>query len=144
MAKKFLCVALLILSLVCVITSCDKGDSDDTNDKNSTHTHSYGEWKTTKEATCTTEGREERVCSCGEKEVESISKTLHSFGDWQTTKKATCTENGTEERTCSCGNTESKEIPAEHTFLGTTCSVCGQLKPSEGLQFYAVTGGYEV
>lgn len=37
--------------------------------------HSYGDWKVTKEATCTEEGFEHRICSiCGDEEIKSISK----------------------------------------------------------------------
>ena len=64
MAKKILSIVLLVISLVCVFTSC--GD-----DK---HTHSYGEWKTVKEPTSSEKGSEERVCGCGEKETRDIPK----------------------------------------------------------------------
>ena len=64
MAKKILSIVLLVISLVCVFTSC--GD-----DK---HTHSYGEWKTVKEPTASEKGSEERVCGCGEKETRDIPK----------------------------------------------------------------------
>ena len=33
------------------------------------HVHSFGAWKTTKEATCTEAGTQTRTCSCGEKET---------------------------------------------------------------------------
>ena len=58
--------ALLVCALV--FTSCD--------DEGSTpfHTHTYGEWTVAENATCTKEGREERVCACGEKEVRTLSK----------------------------------------------------------------------
>lgn len=40
-----------------------------------THTHSFGAWTVVSEATCTADGRKERVCTCGEKETESIPAT---------------------------------------------------------------------
>ena len=36
------------------------------------HTHSFGEWTVTKEATLGEEGERERVCDCGEKEIEIL------------------------------------------------------------------------
>ena len=43
------------------------------------HEHAFGEWTTTKEATCTEEGAKERVCDCGEKEIEVIPALGHDF-----------------------------------------------------------------
>ena len=45
--------------------------------------HSFGEWKTVQEATCTAEGREERVCSaCRDKQAKGIAKIPHTESDW--------------------------------------------------------------
>ena len=118
--------------------------------------HSYGSWKTTQPATCTTAGTKTRECVlCGHKETQTISATGHSYGSWTTTKAATCTVSGTKTRTCSsCGNKETQTISATgHQYTTTViaptttsqgytlhkCSVCGnsykdtytdQLKPS--------------
>ena len=97
MAKKLLCVIVLMLALVCTFASCS-GDKDETP----SHTHNFGEWEITKSATCTAEGSKERYCSCGEKQSASISITEHSYGNWETTKEATFTENGSESRQCAC------------------------------------------
>ncbi len=35
------------------------------------HTHAFGEWETAKEAACTEEGVEQRLCACGERETRS-------------------------------------------------------------------------
>ena len=50
-----------------------------TGEKATAHEHSFGEWTTTKEATCTEEGAKERVCECGEKETEVIPALGHDF-----------------------------------------------------------------
>ncbi|NHM13487.1 hypothetical protein GMI68_01660 [Eggerthellaceae bacterium zg-886] len=93
--------------------------------------HAYGEWQTTKEATETDPGTQERACSvCNAKETQEVpalghapsegwqsdaadhwkvcercdaelERAPHSFGDWQVTKEATETEPGTRERSCS-------------------------------------------
>ena len=36
------------------------------------HTHKFGEWSTTKYATCTENGERARYCDCGEKQSDSI------------------------------------------------------------------------
>ena len=65
------------------------------------HEHAFGEWTTTKEATCTEEGAKERVCECGEKETEVIAALGHTE-EIIPGKDATCTETGlTEGKKCS-------------------------------------------
>ena len=47
------------------------------------HTHSWSQWQALKAATCTEEGTEERSCSCGEKETQTISIIPHTEAqDW--------------------------------------------------------------
>ena len=107
MGRKFLSIVVLILALVCVFVSCDDTDKDPTPN----HTHSYGEWETTKNATCTAEGSKVRYCACGEKQTETIGKTEHSFGEWGVVKESTTTEKGEKRRICSeCQTSESLEI----------------------------------
>ncbi len=92
--------------------------------------HTYGEWKTTKEATEAEPGSQERSCSvCGAKEAQEtpalghapseawksdandhwkvcegcgaeLEKAAHSFGEWETTKEATELEPGEKARSC--------------------------------------------
>ncbi len=99
--------------------------------------HSYSEWTTSKEATCTADGTEKRTCSgCGKVDTKTIAATGHSFGNWTTSKEATCTVNGTEKRTCSgCGKVETKTIKATgHSYSSwstskeATCTVNGTEK----------------
>ena len=105
--------------------------------------HNYGEWKTTKEPTCTETGEKESICSrCNDVQKQTLSALGHSFGDWVVTKEATC-QKGSKERACSvCGYVEKKDIPADYTthiFEGDFCTVCGEHKGTEGLQFELVT-----
>ncbi len=74
--------------------------------------HSFGAWAVVKEATCTEEGVEERVCAnCGEKETRSIAKAAHTPGEWEVTKEPTCTEEGEKVQKCSaCGEVLSTEV----------------------------------
>ena len=121
--------------------------------------HTFGEWKTSKPATCTEGGEETRTCSvCGVTETRVVPATGHSFGEWTVTKEATCTENGVETRTCACGETEERAIAAhghdalsvvvaptctEEGYTEYTCQVCGHIwrdnvVPATGHNYEAV------
>ena len=159
--KKTLWLAL-ILSLVCMFafSACDIGDTPQTpNDTPSgttdnttesetdAHVHDFGEWTTVKDATCTVKGEQERTCSCGEKETQSIDATGHTEVI-DASVAATCTTDGkTEGKHCSvCNETiVAQELVAklEHTPAtdaavaptctetglteGTHCSVCNEI-----------------
>lgn len=82
------------------------------------HIHSYGTWVTVKVASCTEEGTQERVCSCGEKETETVAKLAHRESAWITDKEANCTEAGSKHTECEvCKATiKTDTIPAKgHT-----------------------------
>ncbi len=76
--------------------------------------HTYGDWTTTTEATCTADGEKTRVCSdCGYVQTESVDATGHSYGDWTTTTAATCTTDGVKTKICTkCGNEITETITA--------------------------------
>ena len=77
------------------------------------HTCTFGEWKVTKDATCTENGQKERSCACGAKETRAIPATGHSWSAWTVTKAATCGAAGEQVHTCSkCGTSETDVIPA--------------------------------
>ncbi|MBQ7347616.1 MAG: leucine-rich repeat domain-containing protein, partial [Clostridia bacterium] len=91
-------LTLLVLLFVCVLTftACDEKD----------HEHAWGEWNTVENASCTKEGKQERSCSCGEKESQSIPMVSHTVV-LDAAVSATC------------GNTGLTE--------GSHCSVCGEI-----------------
>ncbi len=111
----------------------------------SQHVHSFGEWSTTKAATCEENGGKERYCSCGEKQTDEILSNGHSFGAWTVVSKATCVNEGSEKRECSCGEMETRSIDklttheevvdarveptCKNTGLteGKHCSKCGEI-----------------
>ena len=124
------------------------GDVSSVIDASTKHKHDYGEWTTTKEATCTEDGEQQRTCKgCGDVQTKKIAAG-HNWGEWTTTKEATCTEKGSKQRTCSrCNEVDVEEIPlADHNYVAdeskenvpascTTdginylkCSVCGDEK----------------
>ena len=106
--------------------------------------HTFGEWNTTKVATCTTEGTQARTCEvCGKVETQ----TIKALGHKEVVDKAvaaTCTKTGlTEGKHCSVCNAVIKAqetVPAKgHKYVDTVvkptytaqgytlhkCSVCG-------------------
>ncbi len=97
--------------------------------------HAYGDWVTTKEATCEEDGHRERVCSsCQDKIEETIPATGHDWDDGQITAAPTCTEEGTKTYTCrTCGSTRTEILqPTSHQWNDThtvdkepTCTEAG-------------------
>lgn len=67
---------VLIAIIVAIVLLAGTGDGG--------HVCAFGEWTTIADATCTEAGSRERVCTCGEKETETIAALGH---DW---KAATC------------------------------------------------------
>ena len=85
-------------------------------------THAYGAWKTTKTATCTTDGVKERTCSvCGDVDRAVLTKLGHNYATAYTVDKAaTCTETGSKSRHCTrCdAKTDVTVIPVtEHSYM---------------------------
>ncbi len=84
--------------------------------------HSYGEWETTEEPTCSQPGSKKKTCAdCNDVQTEpiEINPNAHSYGEWTETKKATCTEKGEEQRVCANDDThkETREVAAiGHSF----------------------------
>lgn len=111
MKKFFTSLLALVIgaSILSGFAACKKNDPP-------THArHSYGDWMTTKQASCIQAGTQERVCSvCGNKITETIPATgIHIYGDWKTEKEASCTEAGVKKRICSsCGNVDTQPISA--------------------------------
>ena len=81
------------------------------------HTHSFGEWQTVEEATCTENGSKARACACGEKETAVIDATGHDFVTYTSDENATCTADGTKTAKCECCDKTDTVTEAE-TKLG--------------------------
>lgn len=119
--KRGIVVALtLLIILVCAGCSCE---------------HQYGEWITTTNASCNTEGEQVRICAkCKETETRGIAATTHSFGEWEVTKIASCTAAGIETSSCqNCSEAKTRETAMiDHAFgewkpvQASTCSVAGK------------------
>lgn len=69
------------------------------------HSHSYGEWETFKQASCSSYGIEIRFCECGEIQEKKVDKLDHTESDWQ--------------------------FDLEHNLKKTVCLICGITIKSE-------------
>ena len=106
--------------------------------------HTWGNWSTTKQPTCTDTGEQKHTCTvCGKSETRSVAALGHTWGNWYKKSSSTCTKQGTEARKCAtCGTEETRSLPlADHKYgdwvitvqpttdsMGIkekTCSVCG-------------------
>ncbi|GEM_PF-3965445 len=129
-------IILLTLMTVTCFTACDDE-----------HTHSFSEWTTITEASCSTPGVKVRNCSCGHSEHDTIAQLPHTE-EVDAAVPATCIAKGkTEGSHCSVCNTTivvQTEIPAlGHTTIvdeavaptcttsgsteGSHCDVCGDV-----------------
>ena len=117
--------------------TCTKCDHTAETELAPVKSHSFGEWVTTKEATCGTDGTNERTCTvCSAvKETGAIPATgNHTPGDWQVVTNATCTAEGQQVKKCTgCGKElESAAIGmTDHSFgNGPACTGCGAANPN--------------
>lgn len=71
-------VAVFLICLVCG-SSCFGCGTVENQNKESEHSHNYGEWEISTEATCSMEGEKIRYCECGETETKSVPKIEHKW-----------------------------------------------------------------
>ena len=91
----------------------------ESSESSTKHTHQWGEYETTKAATCTEDGEQKRVCSiCGQEQTKTI-KAAHTWGDYVVKTPATCSAVGKEERECSvCHDKQERDIAKiDHTLV---------------------------
>ncbi|MBR2337954.1 MAG: discoidin domain-containing protein [Clostridia bacterium] len=83
--------------------------------------HSYSEWITVSNATCTENGVKQAACSaCGHIETRSVEAVGHEFEDPTLTKAATIYSTGLMEGKCqACGETTKQVIPCSMTDTST-------------------------
>ena len=112
--KQIKVLGVIAMALVLGLSACNSGGSK----SSSKHTHNWGDYVTVKEATCTEDGSQERVCKdCGEKQTKTI-KAAHKWGDWQIITEATCQAEGSKKHVCSVCNAEETEVieKVDHTW----------------------------
>lgn len=99
--------------------------------------HRWGQWKTTKSATCTAQGEETRECKkCGKTEERETKVLGHDWDEGKVTTPATCTENGVKTYTCKrCKTTKTETIAkTEHTpvVVPAKAATCTETGLTEG------------
>ena len=116
----------------------DNGDGTHTCTKcGATEAHSYGEWTTVTEATCTTAGQKQHTCAvCGHVETEVIPATGHHWKD-----------NGDGTHTCTkCGATEGQPVNTNSALELRVVDAEGMNQPftvSQNGTLRTYTGAYD-
>ena len=129
---KIILISILIFA-ISFSTGCDK------------HIHNY-QFYIASEPTCTSEGKAEGICSCGEK-IEQTIPASHKRNDlgvcslcneiidfanhthrwiWQIIAKGTCTEKGLRIAKCNCGMMINETLEKQHTMNKNICIQCGE------------------
>ena len=130
---KILLLAVATLCALIALCACGGGA-----DNTPVHTHKFGEWETTKNATCSTDGEQTRFCDCGEAQTKSVPATEHTIVI-DSAVEATCTSTGlTEGKHCSVCNEillAQQTIPEiAHTYsdkYDESCNECGFIRAAE-------------
>lgn len=65
------------------------------------HEHAFGEWTQVLAPTCTEKGKEERVCTCNEKEERDVDALGHLAGDWEVVLEPTVDAEGQKVKKCT-------------------------------------------
>ena len=100
------------------------------------HTHEFGAWTVTKNATCTEEGSKERTCACGAKETETVPATGHNYStEWTIDVEPTCRKAGSKSHHCTVCDAKTdvtKIDKVDHTEgtkieneVAATCTTAG-------------------
>ena len=116
----------------------DNGDGTHTCTKcGATEAHSYGEWTTVTEATCTTAGQKQHTCAvCGHVETQEIPATGHHWKD-----------NGDGTHTCTkCGATEGQPVNTNSALELRVVDAEGMNQPftvSQNGTLRTYTGAYD-
>ena len=135
--RKFIIFTLTLLVLSLCLFSCDVGV-----DIPEPHVHTFGEWRTVREATCTLEGISERICAeCGDTEEKSVERLAHTLKASSTTAPD-CTNEGYTTYVCECGYSEKKDPvkPLGHSL--TSSAVVPPACEDEGYTNYVCECGY--
>lgn len=108
-------------------------------------THTYGDWFTTTNPTCTAAGVQTRYCStCSASETSPVAALTHIYTS-AVTKNATETETGIRTYTCSlCGDTYTETIdklPVSHTHSYTAGITTNATCTGTGMKTYTCSCG---
>ena len=134
---------ILIISAIFVLSLASCGIINNFKSNDSAHTHEFGEWTVTKEATCVFDGERVSSCSCGEKRTEVIEFPGHNYVS--AIIEPTCMSDGYTTYTCTyCADSYvgDKVERLGHFLEDDICIICG-IACSQGLEYkldYSGTG----
>ena len=106
------------------------------------HTHTFSEWVTVTAPTCTAQGKQERFCLCGERDVRAVDALGHtevvhdatasSCTKWSATGSIYCA-------VCQLSLKQQEYIsPVGHSYINDVCTVCSHIQPDySDIQQYA-------
>lgn len=83
------CFCLVVAAIIGAVLWLQPDDSGSPELTLPPHDHIFGEWQITKDATCSQNGEETRLCSCGEKETRTVALLPHFAGAWVVEKEPT-------------------------------------------------------
>jgi hypothetical protein len=126
MKKTASVVLAIILCCVFMLSSCDFADG------NNVHKHKFSEWEIVTTPTCTTVGKQERFCSCGEKETSDVPALGHTAvandniisvcTKWSAIGGSSCS-------VCQMPIDPREYIsPVGHSYIGGICTICGNTR----------------
>ena len=129
--KLVLLVCLALLACALMFTACDNGNEEQTPNNTTdgatdgttepeieAHVHSFGEWTTVKEPTCTEDGLEQRFCAeCNYTESKPINAKGHTK-EILAKEDATCVSYGTKEG-FRCTTCSYYERPIDYDLIPT-------------------------
>ena len=102
--------------------TCRCGDTY-TADKTFATGHTFGEYTSNNDATCTKNGTKSRTCTkCSVVDTVEEENTAkgHAYGDWVITNQPTCTEAGEKTKTCSaCSDKQTETLDKLGHSFGT-------------------------
>ncbi len=128
-------IIIFTLFLLLLLPACNQAPTGEGE-----HKHSFGEWSTVKEASCTQMGEQTRKCrECAYIEKSILTSYEHTFTT--STTPPTCTSEGYTAYACACGYSYKADFvtPTPHTFeKKVTPSTCTE----EGFTSYTCECGH--
>lgn len=94
--------------------------------------HDWGNWYIAKDATCDTNGQEQRICynDSNHVDIRTIPKTGHDWSEWVVLVYPSCIAKGQERRICNhnSAHAEIRDIPTLDHVVNTTTGICSSCK----------------
>lgn len=119
-----------------VIKATYKGGSQKIKVTSKVCKHKYGNYKVTREATCSREGIKTATCKVCKvaKKTKKIKKVSHEVSDWEVIQESTCHEKGQKIGVCDvCGEEVTEKLPLSDTHSYKIASIKDATCKEEGV-----------